>query len=90
MAHHEIFSKRQKRLRGEVPDVFSYEQIPGQLRVQVIHIWGDTIGHEHSDHIMHQRRSIPTFTITSVGNTGGSTYATTLTQAPKINSESSS
>jgi hypothetical protein len=41
---YEIFSKRQKLARGE-PDVFQYEFIPPALRVQVIHIWGDTLGH---------------------------------------------
>jgi hypothetical protein len=51
MANYEIFSKRQKRLRGEVPDVFTYDNIPPQLRIQVIHIWGDTIGHENERYI---------------------------------------
>ncbi len=40
----DIFSKRQKRLRGEVPDVYQYETIPNELRVQVIHIWYDAFG----------------------------------------------
>jgi len=43
---YEIFSKRQKLGRGE-PDVFQYEFIPPAFRVQVIHIWGDTLGHSH-------------------------------------------
>jgi AbiJ N-terminal domain 4 len=45
MAKYELFSKRQKRERGEVPDVYVYDRIPQELRVQAIHIWGDTIGH---------------------------------------------
>ena len=40
----DIFSKRQKRLRGETPDVYQYETIPNELRVQVIHIWYDAFG----------------------------------------------
>ena len=36
----DLYSKRQKRIRGEVPDVYQYETIPEELRVQVIHIWG--------------------------------------------------
>ena len=40
----DIFSKRQKRLRGEVPDGYKYEIIPEELRVQVIHIWRDAFG----------------------------------------------
>jgi len=35
----ELFSKRQKRIRGEIPDVYQYETIPPELRVQVVHIW---------------------------------------------------
>ena len=40
----DLYSKRQKRNRGEVPDVYSYDSISDQLRVQIIHIWSDTIG----------------------------------------------
>lgn len=40
----DLFSKRQKQLRGEVPDVYSYDTIPQSLRVQVVHIWQDVIG----------------------------------------------
>jgi len=39
-----LFSKRQKKLRGEVPDVYTYDVIPGPLRVQIIHIWFDALG----------------------------------------------
>ena len=35
----ELFSKRQKKLRGEVPDVYSYDDLPDTLRVQIVHIW---------------------------------------------------
>ena len=41
-----IFSKRQKMLRGEVPDVYVYDKLPEPLRVQIIHIWRDTIVNE--------------------------------------------
>ena len=37
----EIYSERQKRLRGEYPDVYQYETIPKELRVKVRYIWGD-------------------------------------------------
>jgi AbiJ N-terminal domain 4 len=40
----DIFSKRQKRLRGDEPDVFKYDEIPPQLRVQIIHIWDEALG----------------------------------------------
>ena len=41
MPIHDIFSKREKRRRGEFPDVYRYDTIPQELRYQVIHIWGD-------------------------------------------------
>lgn len=41
MKMYEPFSKRQKRTRGEVPDVYQYETIPPELRVQIVHIWDD-------------------------------------------------
>ena len=42
----EIFSKRQKKLRGDVPDVYTYDKIPEPLKVQIIHIWRGTLGDE--------------------------------------------
>lgn len=44
MAIFDLFSKRQKRLRGEVPDIYTYDQIPQTLRVQIVHIIRDAIG----------------------------------------------
>ena len=44
MPIHDIFSKREKRRRGDLPDVYQYEDIPRKLRVQVIHIWNDAYG----------------------------------------------
>ena len=40
----DLFSKRQKRSRGEVPDVYQYETIPNQLRVQIVQILQDAFG----------------------------------------------
>jgi hypothetical protein len=40
----DLFSKRQKKLRGEVPDVFVYDELPHPFRVQVVQIWNDAIG----------------------------------------------
>jgi|SRR5688572_12317519 len=39
-----IFSKRQKKNRGEVPDVFQYKTLPQEFRVQVVHILRDALG----------------------------------------------
>jgi len=44
MAILDIFSKRQKRLRGETPDVFMYDRIPQELRVQITFICRDAFG----------------------------------------------
>lgn len=49
MAIFDIFSKRQKRLRGDVPDVFQYEQLPDALRAQIVHIWIDTLGDQRRE-----------------------------------------
>jgi len=46
MAILDLFSKRQKKLKGDVPDVYAYDTIPQPLRVQIIHIWRDTLGDE--------------------------------------------
>jgi hypothetical protein len=40
----DLFSKRQKRLRGEVPDVYVYNKIPVPLKVQIVHLWHDALG----------------------------------------------
>ena len=47
MKIYELFSKRQKQIRGETPDVYQYEIIPPELRAQVVHIWRDVL--EESD-----------------------------------------
>lgn len=44
MAIFDLFSKRQKQLRGDVPDVYIYNDLPQPLRVQIIHIWTDVLG----------------------------------------------
>jgi len=42
----DLFSKRQKRLRGELPDVYTYGDIPQTLRTQIVYILRDAIGTE--------------------------------------------
>jgi hypothetical protein len=39
-----LFSKRQKQSRGEIPDVYQYKTIPDVLRVQIVHIICDAFG----------------------------------------------
>jgi hypothetical protein len=40
----DLFSKRQRALRKEVPDVYLYDEIPSPLRVQIVHILRDLFG----------------------------------------------
>jgi AbiJ N-terminal domain 4 len=42
----DLFSKRQRRARGEVPDVYVYDKLPRELRVQIIHIVQDAFGED--------------------------------------------
>ena len=44
MAVLDLFSTRQRRLRGEIPDVYSYDSLPRPLRVQIVHIWQEAFG----------------------------------------------
>lgn len=46
MAVFDLFSKRQKNLRGDMLDFFVYNDLPKALRVQIVHIWSDAIGSE--------------------------------------------
>ena len=41
---YEIYSKRQQRMQGEIPDTYQYETIPDELRVQIFYIWGKMWG----------------------------------------------
>jgi hypothetical protein len=40
----DLFSKRQRRLRGEFPDVYTYDNLPKAFRVQIVHIIRDALG----------------------------------------------
>lgn len=53
----DLYSKRQKRLRGEVPDIFSYDKLPDTLKMQIVYIWHQVLGDEENfrrDHIAQQ------------------------------------
>lgn len=49
---YETYSKRlRKRERAEQTDVYQYEEIPPELRVQIVHIWDSIIGSSYvSEH----------------------------------------
>ncbi|MER9560372.1 hypothetical protein [Mesorhizobium sp. M0323] len=56
----DTFSKRQKRQRGEMPDVYQYDSVPIPLRVQVVHILKDAIGeynYQYNDDIEQSYRT---------------------------------
>ena len=40
----DLFSYRQRLTEGNVPDVFVYDDLPRELRIQIIHIWRQAIG----------------------------------------------
>ncbi len=61
MAIIDLYSKRQKRERGEVPDVYVYDDVPGRLRVQIVHIIRDALGDDRyslDSHTMAMYRTI--------------------------------
>ena len=39
-----LYSYRKKISEGETPDVFTYDELPESLRIQIIHIWRGAIG----------------------------------------------
>jgi len=43
MAIFDLFSKRQRRLRGDIPDIYTYDDLPNELRVQIVYIWLDAL-----------------------------------------------
>lgn len=43
----DLYSKRQRRARGEVSDVYTYDDLPQELRVSIIHIVRDALGVDH-------------------------------------------
>jgi hypothetical protein len=47
MAILDLFSDRRRRERGETPDVFSYDVLPQELRVQTMLIVSDGLGHPY-------------------------------------------
>ena len=44
MAIYDLYSKRQKRLKGETPEIFVYDQIEKKLRYQIVLIFRDAVG----------------------------------------------
>ncbi|OQA94486.1 MAG: hypothetical protein BWY22_02483 [Bacteroidetes bacterium ADurb.Bin217] len=47
MAIINLFSKRQKLLRGEIPEIYHYDYLNINLKIQIVHIINDTIGRDN-------------------------------------------
>ena len=43
----DLFSKRQRRARGELPDIYVYNKLAHELRVQIVHIVQDAFGEDN-------------------------------------------
>lgn len=58
----DLFSKRKKRERGEIPDIYVYDEISDSLRVQIVHIWFDSLGdqNQYVESIMYDRNQTST------------------------------
>lgn len=50
MAITDLYFKRMKRERGEISDVYSYDQLPDSLKIQIIRIISDLVGDVNSPH----------------------------------------
>ncbi len=46
----DLYSKRLKRTKGDVADVYQYEELPDTLRIQITHMWDDAIGDNEQFH----------------------------------------
>ena len=44
MPVYDLYSKRQKKLNGDVADVYVYDRFPIGLKIQIVYIWNDAIG----------------------------------------------
>ena len=44
MPIYDIYSKRLRKIKGDVPDVYAYDNLPKPLRVQIVKIWTECLG----------------------------------------------
>ena len=50
MPIYDIYSKRLKKMKGDVPEVYVYDDLPKPLRVQIVQIWTDCLGDPNKIH----------------------------------------
>ena len=48
MPVYDLYSYRKRVAEGDLPDVYVYDEIPEELRVQIDYIWRDAIGSFHN------------------------------------------
>ena len=58
---YELFSQRQQRMRGEIPDTYQYETIPDELRVQILYIWEKVWGTANYNNFGEIQLSLPIY-----------------------------
>lgn len=56
----ESYKLRQRRLRGELPDIYTYDDIPKALRVQIIQIMTEVLGGTLDYHLNQSGRDVQT------------------------------
>lgn len=53
----DLFFKRARKERGELPDIYRYDQLPEKLKIQIVHIWKESIGEDYLNyHIISENR----------------------------------
>ena len=45
----DLFFKRAKKERGELPDIYQYDKLTEKLKIQIVHIWKGSIGEDYSN-----------------------------------------
>ena len=57
MPVHDLYSYRKRVADGHLPDVYDYDEIPKELRIQIDYIWSDAIGRFNSFSV-HEHREV--------------------------------
>ena len=60
MPIYDIYSRQKRRAEQTEPDVYQYDRIPRTLRVQIEHIWNDSIGPYYDPGPDYEMGSTPT------------------------------
>ena len=80
----DIYSRRRKKQLGHVPDVYEYDTIPEELRIQIFQIWGEAIGIPYHSGFDNTPREFKRRTTRSLKLSARSTVSTYFTESIKI------